>query len=139
MTQFPASPLSSPILPGSPVGGTNHPGRRNEMRFPQGPIRNVGVYSGWQGQRGADNFEDPKKHSFLEELKSNNARKFELSDIAGRTVEFRQHIQYKESFFLHFNLSVDQHGSRFIQQKLENCSGEEKASVSKRFFHMLQD
>lgn len=115
MTQFPASPLSSPILPGSPVGGTNHPGRRNEMRFPQGPIRNVGVYSGWQGQRGADSFEDPKKHSFLEELKSNNARKFELSDITGRTVEF----------------SVDQHGSRFIQQKLENCSGEEKVSVFK--------
>lgn len=33
--------------------------------------------------------------------------------------------------FLHFNLSVDQHGSRFIQQKLENCSAEEKASVFK--------
>lgn len=25
--------------------------------------------------------------------------------------------------------SVDQHGSRFIQQKLEHCSAEEKASV----------
>lgn len=30
-------------------------------------------------------------------------------------------------FFLDF--SVDQHGSRFIQQKLEHCSDEEKASV----------
>lgn len=28
-----------------------------------------------------------------------------------------------------FYFSVDQHGSRFIQQKLENCSAEEKASV----------
>lgn len=27
------------------------------------------------------------------------------------------------------NFSVDQHGSRFIQQKLEHCSDEEKASV----------
>lgn len=25
--------------------------------------------------------------------------------------------------------SADQHGSRFIQQKLENCGNEEKASV----------
>ena len=100
VTQFPASPVSSPILPGSPIGGTNHPGRRNEMRFPQGPVRNSGVYSGWQGQRGADNFDDPKKHSFLEELKSNNARKFELSDILGRTVEFRQVLC---SVFLFFN------------------------------------
>lgn len=28
-----------------------------------------------------------------------------------------------------FDFSVDQHGSRFIQQKLEHCSAEEKASV----------
>lgn len=28
-----------------------------------------------------------------------------------------------------FAISADQHGSRFIQQKLENCSAEEKASV----------
>lgn len=89
MTQFPVSPLSSPILPASPIGGTNHPGRRNEMRFPQGPIRNAGVYPGWQGQIG-ETIDDSKKHSFLEELKSNNSRKFELSDIAGRTFECRQ-------------------------------------------------
>ncbi|MCD7466942.1 Pumilio 5 [Datura stramonium] len=49
------------------------------------------------------------------ELKQSNARRIDLSDIAGRIVEF----------------SVDQHGSRFIQQKLENCSIEEKASVFK--------
>ncbi|PQP99292.1 pumilio homolog 5 isoform X1 [Prunus yedoensis var. nudiflora] len=68
MTQFPASPLGSPILPSSPVGRTNHLGRKNEIRFPQ-----------------------------------------------GRIVEF----------------SVDQHGSRFIQQKLEHCTAEDKASVFK--------
>ncbi|KAA8541528.1 hypothetical protein F0562_022680 [Nyssa sinensis] len=108
MAQFPASPLGSPILPGSPVAGANPSGRRNEMKFHQGSIRNVGVYSGLQGQRGADNYNDPTKNSFLEELKSSSARKIELSDIAGHIVEF----------------SVDQHGSRFIQQKLENCSVE---------------
>lgn len=30
-----------------------------------------------------------------------------------------------------FYFSVDQHGSRFIQQKLEYCSDEDKASVFK--------
>ncbi|KAM3742527.1 hypothetical protein ACB098_07G074700 [Castanea mollissima] len=85
------------------------------MRFPQGSVRNARVYSGWQGQRGLYSLEEPKRHSFLEELKSSNARKFELSHIAGRIVEF----------------IVDQHGSRFIQQKLEYCSGEDKASVFK--------
>ncbi|XP_057514710.1 pumilio homolog 5-like isoform X1 [Actinidia eriantha] len=115
MTQFPASPLGSPLLPGSPVGGANHSGRRNELRFSQGSCRNVGYCSGWQGNRGGDTSGDPKKHSFLEELKSSNAHKIDLSDMVGRIVEF----------------SVDQHGSRFIQQKLENCGVEEKASVFK--------
>ncbi|KAE7998945.1 hypothetical protein FH972_003438 [Carpinus fangiana] len=115
MTQLPPSPLPSPLLPSSPVGGMNHVGWQNEMRFPQSLIRNAGLYPGWQGRRGLNNFDDSKRHSLLEELRSSNARKFELSDIAGRIVEF----------------SVDQHGSRFIQQKLEHCSVEDKASVFK--------
>ncbi|KAK9097540.1 hypothetical protein Sjap_023037 [Stephania japonica] len=110
LMQFPTSPLSSPIIPASPVGGLTPAGRRNDMRFPPNPMKNTGV---WQGTRGTDRFEDPKTYSFLDELKSSKARKFELSDIGGRIVEF----------------SADQHGSRFIQQKLENCTTEEKASV----------
>ncbi|CAH9130113.1 unnamed protein product [Cuscuta epithymum] len=106
--QFPVSPLGSP---GSPIGGVYPFGRRNEIRLSQGSSKNVGVYPGWQVQR--DNLNEPKKHSFLDELKANNARKIDISDIAGRIAEF----------------SVDQHGSRFIQQKLENCSDEEKGSV----------
>ncbi|CDY36049.1 BnaC03g41490D [Brassica napus] len=89
--QYTGSPLASPVMPSSPVGGI-YPG-------------------GWQG--GNSVVDDFKRHSFLDELKSPNARKLELSDIAGRVVEF----------------SVDQHGSRFIQQKLEHCSDEERASV----------
>ncbi|XP_043709835.1 pumilio homolog 5-like isoform X2 [Telopea speciosissima] len=115
LMQFPTSPLASTVITGSPMGGTSLPGRRNEMRSPPGSSRNPGVYSGWQGQRGTERFDDPKTSSFLEELKSSKARRFELSDIAGRIVEF----------------SSDQHGSRFIQQKLETCSVEEKASVFK--------
>ncbi|XWS20607.1 hypothetical protein CRYUN_Cryun31cG0117200 [Craigia yunnanensis] len=111
IAQYPTSPLASPLMPSSPVGGMSPLGRRNEIRFPL----KAGPYSGWQGQR-VNSFEDAKRHSFLEELKSSNARKFELSDIYGRIVEFRH---------------VDQHGSRFIQQKLEHCSVEDKASVFK--------
>ncbi|XP_043813167.1 pumilio homolog 5 isoform X3 [Manihot esculenta] len=115
MTQFPGAPLASPVLPSSPVGGIGHIGQQNDMRFPQGSSRNVGPYCGGQGQRGVNSFDEPKRHYFLEELKSSSARKFELSEIAGHIVEF----------------SVDQHGSRFIQQKLEHCSVEEKVSVFK--------
>ncbi|KAJ0264549.1 Pumilio 5 [Hirschfeldia incana] len=120
MQQYPGSPLaSSPVMPSSPVGGgmMSQFGRRGETRYhQQGPSRNTGIYpGGWQGNRGgaSGSVDDFKRHSFLDELKSPNARKMELSDIAGRVIEF----------------SVDQHGSRFIQQKLEHCSDEEKASV----------
>ncbi|KAL5974181.1 hypothetical protein ACLOJK_030844 [Asimina triloba] len=114
LMQYPTSPLPSPVLPGSPMGGIRLPGRSTDnFRFPLGSNRTVAAYSGWQGQRGIEKFDDPKSHSFLEELKSSKACRFELSDISGRIVEF----------------SADQHGSRFIQQKLENCSAEEKASV----------
>ncbi|KAJ3704589.1 hypothetical protein LUZ61_008294 [Rhynchospora tenuis] len=63
--------------------------------------------------RNMTKHDDGKQCSFLEELKTNRNRRLELPDIAGRIVEF----------------SADQHGSRFIQQKLENSSPEEKAAV----------
>ncbi|KDQ60804.1 hypothetical protein JAAARDRAFT_124317 [Jaapia argillacea MUCL 33604] len=49
----------------------------------------------------------------LDEFRANKTRKWELRDIAGYIVEF----------------SGDQHGSRFIQQKLETASSEEKQSI----------
>ncbi|KAH8505200.1 hypothetical protein H0E87_012448 [Populus deltoides] len=113
--QYPTSPLASPVFPGSPVGGTGISGGRNELRFSPGSGRYAAVHSGWRGQRGSESFNDPKIYNFLEELKSGKGRRFELSDIVGNIIEF----------------SADQHGSRFIQQKLENCNAEEKASVFK--------
>ncbi|KAJ0074936.1 hypothetical protein Patl1_35230 [Pistacia atlantica] len=89
IAQFPIPPISSPVLASLPVGGTSHPGLRNDLSYPQGSHRNTGIYLGWQGQRGVNIFDDPKRHSFLEELKSSNAQKFELSDIVGHIVEFR--------------------------------------------------
>lgn len=108
----PNSPLASPVLPRSPMGSGSLPGGRSDVGSPNS-VRSASVYSGWQGQRGFEGFSYQKPYSFLEELKSGKGRRFELSDIAGHVVEF----------------SVDQHGSRFIQQKLENCGIEDKASV----------
>ncbi|KAG0932004.1 hypothetical protein G6F57_010657 [Rhizopus arrhizus] len=49
----------------------------------------------------------------LEEFRTNKTKKLTLRDITGHAVEF----------------SGDQHGSRFIQQKLETASSEEKQMV----------
>lgn len=55
----------------------------------------------------------------LEEFRnSKNNKKFEFKDVVGHFVEF----------------SGDQHGSRFIQQKLENCSASEKQLVFKEIY-----
>ncbi|XP_024964542.1 pumilio homolog 5-like [Cynara cardunculus var. scolymus] len=102
--QFPTSPFASPVMPGSPIGGAGYTGRRNE-----------GVYGGWKIHTGNQVIDDPKTYSFLEELKTGKGCRLELLDISGHIVEF----------------SIDQHGSRFIQQKLEVCSNEEKESVFK--------
>jgi len=57
---------------------------------------------------------EPARSSVLEDFRNNkNNRKFELSDIYGHIVEF----------------SSDQHGSRFIQKKLEMASDVEKQHV----------
>lgn len=114
LMHYPNSPLGSPAYQGSSTAEGSQSGRRSDnVRFPVNSPRGGGAYSGWQGHRGREKVDDQKQPSFLEELKSSKTRRYELSDIAGRIVEF----------------SADQHGSRFIQQKLENCSVEEKASV----------
>lgn len=110
---IPNPTIPSPVLPGSPIGGSNVPYGRSQARFPTDSSGNAGVYASWPGQRGFESANYSKTYSFLEELKSGKGRRFELSEILGHVEEF----------------SVDQHGSRFIQQKLENCNPDEKASV----------
>ncbi|KAJ3285843.1 mRNA binding protein puf3 [Borealophlyctis nickersoniae] len=53
------------------------------------------------------------RSALLEEFRNNKNKKYELRDIVGNIVEF----------------SGDQHGSRFIQQKLETANSEEKQMV----------
>ncbi|KAK7347751.1 hypothetical protein VNO80_22290 [Phaseolus coccineus] len=114
-TQYPSSPLSRPVLSGYPESSPGLPGGTNERRPSPASGKNRGLLSGWQSHRASDSAHNPKIAIFLEELKSGKGRRFELSDIIGHIVEF----------------STDQHGSRFIQQKLENCGVEEKELVFK--------
>ena len=96
MMQFPALSLGSPILPSSPMGGSNPLGGQNEMKIPLVSRENVRFSS---GRRGFRSFGDPKKQSVIEELKSIDSEKFELSDIAGRIVEFRYFLHAKHNIW----------------------------------------
>ncbi|CAI9766443.1 unnamed protein product [Fraxinus pennsylvanica] len=111
LMQFPTSPVISPVLSGTPVGGNTFSRGRNNTSLSQASCGNAGNSFGLQSPSG----EDTNSFSFLEELKSGKGQRYKLSDIAGHIAE----------------VSVDQHGSRFIQQKLENCSAEEKESLFK--------
>lgn len=69
-----------------------------------------------QGMRGRRREVDPSaalRSPLLDDFRANKSRRWELRDIFGYIVEF----------------SGDQHGSRFIQQKLETATSEEKQVV----------
>ncbi|KAL3850650.1 hypothetical protein ACJIZ3_012532 [Penstemon smallii] len=111
---YPGSPLANPVIPNSPGSPMRH-GEFN-MRFAQGGMRNVG--GGVMGPWHLDNMDASFASSLLEEFKSNKTKCFELTEIAGHVVEF----------------SADQYGSRFIQQKLETATTEEKNIVFQEIF-----
>ncbi|XP_012471286.1 pumilio homolog 2 [Gossypium raimondii] len=111
---YPGSPLASPLIPNSPVG-PGSPIRHTDlnMHFPSGMRNLAGAVMGpWHLDAGY-NMDESFASSLLEEFKSNKTKCFELSDISGHIVEF----------------SADQYGSRFIQQKLETATTEEKNMV----------
>ncbi|XAR60637.1 hypothetical protein NMG60_11034091 [Bertholletia excelsa] len=111
---YPGSPLANQVIPNSPAG-SGSPIRHVDpnMRFPS-MMRNLadGVMGPWHLQAGSS-MEDSFASCLLEEFKNNKTKCFELSEIAGHVVEF----------------SADQYGSRFIQQKLESATTEEKNMV----------
>ncbi|KAL2328773.1 hypothetical protein Fmac_022200 [Flemingia macrophylla] len=108
---YPRSPMANSVL-SSPVG-SGSPVRHNELniRFASGVRNLAGVMGPWYVDAG--NNDESFASSLLEEFKSNKTKCFELSEIAGHVVEF----------------SADQYGSRFIQQKLETATTEEKNMV----------
>ncbi|XP_044505513.1 pumilio homolog 2-like isoform X2 [Mangifera indica] len=108
---YPGSPLANPVISISSVGHGS-PIRHNEPNLLFSGMRNLagGVMGPWNLDGSID---DHFGSSLLEEFKGNKTKSFELSEIAGHVVEF----------------SADQYGSRFIQQKLETATMEEKNMV----------
>ncbi|KAG4386840.1 hypothetical protein AAZX31_11G133100 [Glycine max] len=109
---YPGTPIANSVVSTSPVG-SGSPVRHNElnMRFASGLRNLAGVMGPWHVDTG--NIDESFASSLLEEFKSNKTKCFELSEIVGHVVEF----------------SADQYGSRFIQQKLETATTEEKKMV----------
>uniref|UniRef100_A0A0C9SAH0 TSA: Wollemia nobilis Ref_Wollemi_Transcript_3604_4174 transcribed RNA sequence n=1 Tax=Wollemia nobilis TaxID=56998 RepID=A0A0C9SAH0_9CONI len=116
---YPGSPITSPVLPSSPVAPASPPVRHGDRshRFPPPRGSTGGIVGPWHSENGG-NMEDTYGSSLLEEFKNSKTRCLELSEIIGHVVEF----------------SSDQYGSRFIQQKLETASVEEKNMVFKEIF-----
>ncbi|KAF9957909.1 mRNA binding protein puf3 [Mortierella alpina] len=115
------SQVSSPKHQHASQHKTGHDAKSGYDSDHQGSVRNGGAHRSQQQQQQADEAKDAEndgghgvRSPLLEEFRNNkNNKKYELQDIAGSVVEF----------------SGDQHGSRFIQQKLETASEEEKAMV----------
>ncbi|XP_043706081.1 pumilio homolog 4-like isoform X2 [Telopea speciosissima] len=105
---YPGNPMGSPVL--SSVGAGS-PIRQNE-RVSHIPSLIRSSMGSWHSDNG-DNMEESFALSLLEEFKNNKTSCFELSEIADHVVEF----------------SADQYGSRFIQQKLETATVEEKNKI----------
>lgn len=70
MVQYLPTQLGAPLSPGS--------------------VPYVETYPGWQTQGSMERANGPRLCNFLEELKSGKGRRFDLSDITGHIVEFRQ-------------------------------------------------
>ncbi|CAD6248963.1 unnamed protein product [Miscanthus lutarioriparius] len=103
------SPPSSPYI-SSPQGHVRQGDRLTRL---PAMVRNTagGSMGSWNSENGL--MDNDYGSSLLEEFKTNKTRSFELLDIVGHVVEF----------------SSDQYGSRFIQQKLETASIEEKNMI----------
>ncbi|KAL0374685.1 UNVERIFIED_CONTAM: Pumilio6, chloroplastic [Sesamum radiatum] len=137
LSQFPGASVVSPALQSKPAAGTKFPGGKYNLNLSHSS-------SGYSSKANGQSWSDMSLYSFFEELKSGKGQRCELSDIAGHLVELR-HVSANPVFcflkaeitygtnelFYDLHFSIDQHGSRFIQQKLETCSVEEKASVFK--------
>ncbi|CAH9094252.1 unnamed protein product [Cuscuta europaea] len=107
---YPGSPMACPVIPNSPVG-PGSPVRHGDYSIGYlAGLRNSGANV--MGTWNLDNTENGYP-SLLEEFKGNKGKCIELSEIAGHVVEF----------------SADQYGSRFIQQRLETATTEEKNMV----------
>ncbi|KAF8503539.1 armadillo-type protein [Russula emetica] len=112
--QYTSSPhlYAAHVEYGTPHPGV-HPGTPGAIYGNLGPHTMHFYNQGAQFSRRRDGDAIALRSPILEEFRTNRSRKWELCDIYGHIVEF----------------SGDQHGSRFIQQKIESASSEEKQMI----------
>ncbi|KAJ8499062.1 hypothetical protein OPV22_009614 [Ensete ventricosum] len=125
LIRSPSSLLVSPVFQGSSVGGTSFSGRKNgNIKF---PFRNAGSLFGRQGERRRKKADYSNSYSFIEGLKSNKARRYELSDIAGHIVEFStdQHVLPHAS-----SLMTDVFGNYVIQKFFKHGNPEQRKELA---------
>ncbi|XP_057441922.1 pumilio homolog 1-like isoform X3 [Lotus japonicus] len=110
---YPGSPLAGSVYPNS-FYGPSSPMSQSERNMRLSGMRNVAgsVMGAWQANT-VGSLDENFPSSLLDEFKSNKTKCFELAEIAGHVVDF----------------SSDQYGSRFIQQKLETATMDEKNMV----------
>ncbi|CAA6662628.1 unnamed protein product [Spirodela intermedia] len=114
--QYPSNSVSSFIFPSVDQVSPVRQGNKLSQQIPP-KMRSAGISMGsWNSEYRARVECFPS--SLLEECKSSRSKNFELSSIVGHAVEF----------------SVDQFGSRFIQQKLETASLEGKNKIFPEIF-----
>ncbi|XP_031257324.1 pumilio homolog 4 [Pistacia vera] len=106
---YSGNPFANMVLPS--VGSGNFLNEQNSC-FASMMRSSMGGPVSWHSGAGS-NLEGRFTSSLLDEFKTNKTRSFELLDIVDHVVEF----------------STDQYGSRFIQQKLETATVEEKTKI----------
>jgi len=139
---YPGSPLAGSPFPSS-IYGQGSPMSQSERNMRLAGMRNVaGGFTGAWHSDAVSSLDENFPSSLLDEFKSNKTKCFELSEISGHVVEFRCIMLGHNTMFFFLTLnsylthffnilfnSADQYGSRFIQQKLETASTEEKTMV----------
>lgn len=108
---YPGNPMANSALPS--VGSGNPMFQNDQISCLTSMMRSSmgGPITSWHTD--TSNMEGRFASTLLEEFKNNKTRSFELSDIVDHVIEF----------------STDQYGSRFIQQKLETATVDEKTKI----------
>ncbi len=100
------SPLTGPVLPGSPIGAGSLFTRWDDhsLHLSSGTSKSSAVvvgtsYSRWQSQKSQEKSMEIQGFTLLEEYNNNKTQHFELYDITSHVVEFR--------YVSMFNLSLN--------------------------------
>ena len=111
-------------------GGDSGRFSSGSLSFPSAPTRSMGSFDGITG-----------RSRLLEDFRNNRLQNPQLRELVNHMFEFSQGMVCDESqnmchtLWLIVEPQKDQHGSRFIQQKLERCSAADRQLVFNEIIH----